>query len=114
MAYDRNADFEELCERIDSHCFTGDTLFDPKMIEMFEDYVGRWTRAIASQKETNKEVAEQEANDEKTKADIRETGRIPANTLCPFRYECGDDCPREWDKPTEVAYSCAMARGLVM
>ena len=70
MEYDRNADFEELCERIDSHCFTGDTLFDPKMIEMFEDYVGRWTRVIASQKETNKEVAEQQAKDQNTIAYI--------------------------------------------
>ncbi len=51
--YDRNADFENLCEKIDSHCFTGDTLFDPKMLEMFEDYIGRWTRAIQSQKEIN-------------------------------------------------------------
>lgn len=113
MAYDRNADFEELCERIDSHCFTGDTLFDPKMIEMFEDYVGRWTRAIASQKETNKEVAEQEANDEKTKADIRETGRIPANALCPFRYEC-DNCPCNGNEPHQESYSCAMARGMIL
>ena len=79
MAYDRNADFEELCDRLDSHVFTGDTLFDPKMIELFEDYVGRWTRGIASQKEVNKEVAEEKTKDEKTKADIRETGRIPAN-----------------------------------
>jgi len=47
--YDRNADFEDLCEKIDSHCFTGDTLFDPKMLEMFEDYIGRWSRNIQSQ-----------------------------------------------------------------
>ena len=60
--YDRNKDFESLCDSIDTHCFTGDTLFDPEMISVFEEYLGRWGRVLTSQKELMSEIESQENN----------------------------------------------------
>lgn len=53
--YNRNADFEELCDRIDAHVFTGDTLTDPEMRTLLTSYVKRWVPQIKSWNEIQAE-----------------------------------------------------------
>jgi hypothetical protein len=59
MAYDRNADFADLIDKIDSHCFTGDTLCNETNLERLKKHLGRWDRAVKQQEEINKETMEE-------------------------------------------------------
>lgn len=62
--YNRNADFEELCDRIDAHVFTGDTLTDPEMRTLLTSYIKRWVPQIKSWNEIQAESPEEEITDE--------------------------------------------------
>lgn len=57
--YNRNEDFEELCDRIDAHCITGDTLIDSNMRKLLKEYIGRWERQIQSWDEIEKQAREE-------------------------------------------------------
>lgn len=59
MEYDRNADFADLINKIDSHCFTGDTLFNETNLERLKKHLGRWERAVKQQEQINKEIMEE-------------------------------------------------------
>jgi hypothetical protein len=59
MTYDRNADFADLIDKIDSHCFTGDTLFNEMNLERLKRHLGRWDRAVKQQEQINKEIMEE-------------------------------------------------------
>lgn len=43
----------DACESIDASVFSGELLFDDESIAQLEEYMGRWQRAIARQRELN-------------------------------------------------------------
>lgn len=45
-----NHHLEQACESIDASVFSGDVLESPENIKALEEYIGRWTRAIAERK----------------------------------------------------------------
>lgn len=43
---------KEACESIDASVFNGELLFDEESVAALEEYIGRWQRAIAEQRQT--------------------------------------------------------------
>lgn len=57
--YNRNKDFADLIDKIDSHVFTGDTLCNETNLERLRIHLGRWERAVKSMDESNAESAQE-------------------------------------------------------
>jgi hypothetical protein len=58
--YDKFKDFSNLLDQIDSHCFTGDTLYSVNARNELAEYLGRWERSIKTHEDIEREILEGE------------------------------------------------------
>lgn len=76
--YNRNQDFADLIDKVDSHIFTGGTISDPDNIALLKTHLERWERAIKRQEKTFEEIRKEKADDKEA----------------PCKY-CGGTCPQD-------------------
>lgn len=59
--------FWELCDEIDAHCHTGDTLANDETREYFTNFITSWSKAVRQWDVISKEMRKEESLNESPK-----------------------------------------------